>query len=146
MKKLRLLTALFATLLLTGCNGGEQPGSNSGGASNPSGGDVSTSTPGPDSSQSALPEGADVIIYLDLSKIGLYEGKKGQDYPEVFLENAIKLETKVGQALPGADKVTCSTSGIKFKGWMHYDGDGAPTKYEKAPGYNNFVLLANFGA
>ena len=143
MKKLRLLTVLCAAFLLTGCNnGGDQPSGQSGQSGQPA-----ESTSGQEGGKSALPEGSDVVIYLNLGQVGLYDGKKGQEFPELFLENAIKLETKVGQALPGADKVTCSTSGIKFKGWMYYEeGAGAPTKYEKAPGYNNRVLLANFDA
>ena len=143
MKKLRLFTALLATFLLAGCdNGGDNSNSNGENSGNPS--EVSQSQASGEQGESALPEGSDVVIYLDLSSIGLYEGKKGQDFPEMFLENAIKLETKVGQPLPGADKVTASTSNVKFAGWMYYDGDGAPQKYEKAPGYNNRVLLANF--
>ena len=83
-----------------------------------------------------------VTVYLNLGAIGLYEGQPGQEYPEKFLENAIKLVAAPGTDLPGADKIT-STSGATFSNWMLYEGGGAPTRYDKVPDFD-CILLANF--
>ena len=90
------------------------------------------------------PDGT-VTVYLDLGQIGLYEGKKGTDYPEVFIENGVKITGNPGDALPGKDKIT-STSGAEFSNWMYYkasDKTGAPTKCDVLPEFN-CVLLANW--
>lgn len=142
----KIIIALLATTLIlgTGCfrrkgKSTSDSGTNTS-SQNVSGGNNSNHSSTP---VSELPSGTDVTIYLNLGEIGLYNGQKGQDYPEMFLENAIKLETTVGAALPGKDVIT-STSGAEFQNWMAYEGDGAPTKYETAPGFNNKILLANF--
>ena len=83
-----------------------------------------------------------MTVYLNLGAIGLYEGQVGQEYPEKFLENAIKWTAAPGTALPGADKIT-STSGATFSNWMLYEGGGAPTRYDVVPGFE-CILLANF--
>ena len=137
MKKLLVKTILLAGmfLALTGCAGGGND------ESTPAGDNSVYVTQS--SQQQELPIGSDVTIYLVLGEIGKYNGQKGQDYPDLFLENAVKYDTKVGDALPTSKEVT-STSGAAFKGWVKYDGNGALTKYEKAPGYQNTILYANF--
>lgn len=100
------------------------------------GGDPDDPKPNPDGT---------VTVYLDLGEIGLYEGKKGTDYPEAFVENGVKITGKPGDALPGKDKIT-STSGAEFSNWMYYkasDKTGAPTRYDVLPEFN-CVLLANW--
>ena len=144
MKKLfaKLIVLSGIILSLAACNngGGGESGSSQGGNSSSTPQTSSQVTP---EDEPELPEGTDITVYLVLTKIGKYEGQAGDDVPEYFLENAIKLETKVGADLPGADKVT-STSGATFQGWMKYDGNGAPTKYTKAPNKNHQILYANF--
>lgn len=130
--KALILTSMF--LSLTACGGTDDAEDNNG-----SNEQQTTSV------EQELPIGSDVTIYLVLGEIGKYKGNKGENYPDLFIENAVKLETKVGDALPGDNDVT-STSGAKFKGWVKYDGNGALTKYEKAPGYMNTILYANFVA
>ena len=152
MKKLVLSTLLLSSLFLAscGCSGGgkgpkpsPQPTPTHSGTPAPTPSVTPTPTPNP-TELTPLPEGDDVTIYLDLTSIGLYEGQKGQDIPSLFLENAIKYDTKVGATLPGADKIT-STSGATFVSWMYYhEGAGAPTSYDKAPGFNGIILIANF--
>ena len=130
--KALILTSMF--LSLTACGGSDDAEEN-----NDSNQQQTTSV------EQELPVGSDVTIYLVLGEIGKYKGNKGEKYPDLFIENAVKLDTKVGDALPG-DKDVTSTSGAKFKGWVKYDGNGALTKYEKAPGYQNTILYANFVA
>ena len=124
---------LFGALTMGACKrsgGGTTPGGEGGGGGGTTpGGDPSTPT-------------ENVTVYLNLGEIGLYEGKKGTDYPEVFVENGVKLVAKPGTALPGADKVT-STSGATFVSWMVYEGSGAPRAYTTVPAYDT-VLYANW--
>ncbi len=105
--------------------------------------DAPAPTPSSTPTPSGLPVGTKVTIYLVLSKIGLYEGKAGQDVESLFLENTVTYTANVGDALPGADKVT-STSGAKFLNWMAYEGNGAPTRYDNVPGVDGKILYANF--
>lgn len=145
MKKLFIRSALLLGALFTiaACGGSDDESSSV--TSSITSGETSEATSQEESTSSELPVGSDVTIYLALGEIGLYNGKKGQDYPDVFVENAIKLETKVGDVLPGSSVIT-STSKATFQGWVKYDGKGALTKYEKAPGVNNAILYANFVA
>lgn len=144
-KYIALTLLLIAGLGLAGCHkkknsggGGGDSGGGEGGDGG--GGEVVPPTPGGETN----PDGT-VTVYLDLGQIGLYEGKKGQEYADKFLENAIQITGNPGDALPGADKIT-STSGATFSNWMYYDESGktgAPTKYEVLPGFN-CILLANW--
>lgn len=153
MKKSLFVTLIAATMLLTGCLGNDNKKNNSSSGtsetSSSSSGSSSSSSSGESSSGSSsseepdLPVGSDVTIYLDLGQIGLYNGQKGQAFESMFLENAVKLDTKVGAALPGKDVIT-STSGAEFSNWMVYEGNGAPTRYDVAPAKNNTILLANW--
>ena len=161
MKKFNYVTLallLIAGLGLSGCFKKKNNTVTPGGDDNPSGGEVTPGgndnpgggsgggevTPTDPTGGETNPDGT-VTVYLDLGQIGLYEGKKGQEYADKFLENAIQMTGKPGDALPGADKVT-STSGAKFLNWMYYNEEGktgAPTKYEVLPGFN-CILLANW--
>ena len=140
MKKIKYLmlgALLFGALSMGACKkkdsgGGNEPG---GGGTEPGGG-------GTEPGGGGEPSKSTVTVYLSLGEIGLYEGKKGTDYPEVFVENGIKLVEKPGTALPGADKIT-STSGATFVSWMVYEGDGAPKAYTTVPEYDT-VLYANW--
>ena len=132
--KILLTTLLFSSLIITGCGKKDNPKPNPTPTPTQGGGTTPSTTPNPDGTYT---------IYLNLGEIGLYEGKKGQDFPSMFLENAIKISGKAGDALPGKDKIT-STSGATFSNWMAYQGNGAPTRYDTIPAINNLILLANF--
>lgn len=95
--------------------------------------------------QMALPD-KDVIVYLVLSSIGLYNGAAGQSYADMFVENAIKYEAKAGSPLPGKDVVTSAYGSSTFECWYAYEGAGAPTVYATVPYENNKILYANFVA
>ena len=92
-----------------------------------------------------LPTG-DVTVYLVLSSVGLYNGKKGDDIPSMNLENTIALVLAVGSALPGKESITHSYGSAEFDYWAAYDGAGAPTVYTKVPAVNNKILYAQFVA
>lgn len=92
-----------------------------------------------------LPTG-DVTVYLVLSSVGLYNGKKGDDIPSLNLENTVALVLAVGSALPGKDVITHSYGSATFDYWAAYDGAGAPTVYTKVPAVNNKILYAQFVA
>ena len=90
-----------------------------------------------------LPTG-DVTVYLVLSSVGLYNGKKGDDIPAMNLENTVALVLAVGSDLPGKDVITHSYGSATFDYWAAYDGAGAPTVYTKVPAVNNKILYAQF--
>lgn len=90
-----------------------------------------------------LPTG-DVTIYLVLSNVGLYNGKKGDDIPSMNLENTVALVMAIGSDLPGKDVITHSYGSAVFDYWAAYDGAGAPTVYTKVPAVNNKILYAQF--
>lgn len=86
-----------------------------------------------------------VTTYLVLSPIGEYQGEKGQDYPDLFLENTIKYDAPVGSELPNSNDVTTiASSQGAFASWVRYDGLGAPSKYNAVPNENGAILYANF--
>lgn len=137
MKKIKLLmlgALLFGTIGLAACNK-----KNKGEDKTDPGGEVKPDDPTP--GDDPQPAGS-VTVYLDLGSIGLYEGKKGEDFPEVNVSNGVKITGKPGDALPGKDKIT-STSGATFVSWMVYENTGAPVAYSVLPNYNT-VLLANW--
>ena len=146
MKKIKFLmlgALLFSALSLGACKKKSNDNSGGDGGNTPSGGDV---TPGGDDTPSGgddtpVPAGS-VVVYLSLGEIGLYEGKKGNEDPGVFVENGLKIIAQPGTALPGADKIT-STSGATFVSWMVYEGEGAPKAYSVVPSYNA-ILYANW--
>ncbi len=143
MKK-NLIKTLFLSgilLALAACSGGGTSSSSS--TSETSSGTSSSVTSVNPEDEPELPEGTAITVYLVLSKIGLYEGQAGENIEAYHIENAIAYDTKVGDALPGADKIT-STSGATFVSWVKYDGNGAPTKYEKAPNKNHQILYVNW--
>lgn len=83
--------------------------------------------------------------YLVLTSIGLYEGQKGNNVESLFLENTVTFKGKMGDKLPGKDKVTAipSSQGV-FSNWLCYQGDGSPKIYDKVPEENGLILYANF--
>ena len=138
MKKIRYLTAAliaFVALSMGAC--GKKKTTPSGGSNSDQ---TSQTVPGGEE----VAPGTVVDVYLDLGAIGRYKGNKGQEFPDKFLENAIKITGKAGQdALPGKADVT-ATSGATFSSWVYYAGGGAPTAFDKIPLYKDLVLLANF--
>ena len=95
--------------------------------------------------ESELPVGTEVTVYLDIGDIGLFEGKAGYAISEPNLSYGVKLTTKVGDPLPGSDKITTST-GQTFKEW-HYYKNKASVEYtvEKTVlGYDNLIYVASY--
>lgn len=143
MKNKLIKALLLSGILLSAvsCKGGDTDPS----SSEDSSGNPSTPSYIDPEDEPELPIGADITVYLVLSKIGLYENNPGTKIEKYSIENAIAYNTKVGDPLPGADKVT-STSGATFVSWVKYDGNGAPTKYETAPNKNNQILYVNWSS
>ena len=86
-----------------------------------------------------------LTIYLNLTETGLIDGNPGTDIEEVFINNGYKLETKVGEALPDATRITSTSQGVTFGGWYVYEeklNPGVPTIYETAPNKTNMILQA----
>ena len=86
----------------------------------------------------------DVTVYLVLSSVGLYNGKRGDTIVDKNLENTIAYIGQVGSDLPGKDVVTHSYGSATFDSWVAYDGAGAPTVYTKVPAVLNKILYAQF--
>ena len=86
----------------------------------------------------------DVTVYLVLSSVGLYNGKRGDTIVDKNLENTIAYIGQVGSNLPGKDVVTHSYGSATFDSWVAYDGAGAPTVYTKVPAVVNKILYAQF--
>ena len=96
-------------------------------------------------SKEAVALGDMVSTYLVLSPIGEYQGEKGQDYPDLFLENTIKYDAPVGSELPDSNDVkSIASSQGSFVSWVRYDGLGSPSKYTTVPNENGAILYANF--
>lgn len=92
-----------------------------------------------------LNNGDDVTVYLNLTETGLIDGNPGTDIEEVYINNGYKLETKVGEALPDATRITSTSAGVTFGGWYVYEeklNPGVPTIYTTAPTKTNMILQA----
>lgn len=89
-----------------------------------------------------IPVGEDNTVYLVLGAVGRYNGEKGQEFPDLFLENTIKLDGKVGDDLPSSE--ITATSGATFTNWVAYEGTGAPKVYTTLPGIKDKILYAQF--
>lgn len=91
-----------------------------------------------------VPAGSEVAIYLVLSSVGTIDGAPGTTYPELYLENAYRLNARVGDPLPGKDRIKHIYKSADFDSWVAYEGAGAPTVYTTVPGVNNKILYAQF--
>lgn len=89
--------------------------------------------------------GADEMntIYLNLTRIGLFEGEKGTRIESRKLENAVEFSAPVGSTLPGPDKIT-STSGASFIGWVVPNDIGGLQKLTSVPSVAGLILQAHF--
>ncbi|MGM9873708.1 MAG: hypothetical protein ACI31G_02150 [Bacilli bacterium] len=85
-----------------------------------------------------------ITTYLVLGENGLYNGEKGQDYPELFLENAVAFEATVGATLPDKTVVTSTLDDVEFSNWMVYEGLGFPTKKDVVGVVNGQILYASY--
>lgn len=97
-------------------------------------------------SSEEVPVGTVVDTYLVLSKVGLYQGQKGESFGDpYYLENTVKFTAAVGDPLPGKDDVTTIPSSAgEFLSWVRYEGTGAPVKYETVPAERDAILYAVF--
>ena len=91
-----------------------------------------------------VPSGTEVVIYLVLSSVGQLDGITGISYGDFNLEYTHRLIAKVGDPLPGKDRVTHLYKSADFEAWVAYEGAGAPTVYTTVPGVNNKILYAQF--
>ena len=85
-----------------------------------------------------------ISTYLVLTENGLYDGKKGENFKDLFLENTIKYEAEAGSQLPDETVVTSTVNGVTFNGWVNYIGAGVPTGYTTVPNKNNTILYASW--
>ena len=67
-----------------------------------------------------------ISVNLVLGQNGLYNGQKGQNNDELFLENYVLYEGISGEALPGKDVITSTSKDVEFTSWIIYDGEGTP--------------------
>lgn len=108
------------------------------------GGNSQTSQSG-DNSQSQVPAGQEVKVYLAFGQYGKYQGSfVTTHFENLFLEHAIEFAGKAGDNLPGKDVVTSSVEGSEFKAWVAYNNDGKLTEYTTIPGENGKILYASF--
>lgn len=91
-----------------------------------------------------VPAGTEVTIYLVLSSVGTLDGITGITYGDFNLEYTYRLIGKVGDPLPGKDRVKHIYQSADFEAWVAYEGAGAPTVYTTVPGVNNKILYAQF--
>ena len=91
-----------------------------------------------------IPSGTEVTIYLVLSSVGTIDGSSGTIYSDLHLEHAYRLNARVGEALPGKDRIKHAYNSADFEAWVAYEGAGAPTVYTTVPGVNNKILYAQF--
>lgn len=128
MKKyLSALILPLAIVAMSSCslyNGKNKDGSPKDGSSSSSVAPTTqTSTSGeePTSSSSTLPPAptGSVNLYLVLGPNGLFDGQKQADYAPKFLENTYTGSFKIGDPLPGKDKITSDIEGSSFDHWIN---------------------------
>lgn len=86
-------------------------------------------------------EEGEITTYLVLSAVGQYNGAAGENFSELFLENAVAFKAKAGSALPGKDSITAGAS-AEFDHWEAYEGTGFPTIYTTVPNEDGKILYA----
>ena len=93
-----------------------------------------------------LVDGTDVTVYLVFGEYGKLDGEFVTTRVEtpLFLEHTLTLATKVGQDLPGKDRVKSSVPHSEFVAWTAYNNDGKLTEYAKVPAINGKILYASF--
>ncbi|MFA7032780.1 MAG: hypothetical protein WC201_04385 [Bacilli bacterium] len=90
-------------------------------------------------------ESGSVSTYLVLSSIGLYQGQKGTNYTDLFLENTIRYDAQVGSPLPTrSDISTIASSQGVFASWVRYEKTGAPVNYTNVPNEDGAILYAYY--
>ena len=87
---------------------------------------------------------AEIKTYLVLGSVGMYNGNPGNDYPELYIENAIEFIGKPGDPLPGKDEITVNAGNGVFKTWLSYEGLGAPTEHSVVGDTDGQIYYASF--
>lgn len=82
-------------------------------------------------------------IYLNLTRVGLFDGENGATIASKRLENAIEYSAIVGSVLPSEGRIT-STSGAEFVGWVIPNDLGGLQKLTTVPSVKGIVLQAHF--
>jgi len=94
----------------------------------------------------ASAESSNVSTYLVLSSIGLYQGQRGTNFADLYLENTIKFDAPVGSLLPTkSDISTIASSRGVFASWVRYEKTGAPVNYTNVPNEDGTILYAYYG-
>lgn len=94
------------------------------------------------------PLGAETIstkvntIYLNLTKIGRFDGQAGVDMPAVYLEYGYELTLNVGAPLPSSS--VTATTGANFVGWVIQNPTGGLQKITTMPSRQGIILQAHF--
>lgn len=71
---------------------------------------------------------ADNTVYLNLTSIGLYDGRKGSLIADSNIEYGYTLsDVSVGDSLPGKSVITSTSNEVTFKTWCYYGGEGILT-------------------
>ena len=160
MKK-KLFFVLIPLLIggLSGCvkyNGQGKPGTKSSGqaasvSKDTPFGSSHNVTPATSNSDSSAPaaqvnDGESVKVYLAFGEYGLYKGQPVTNSigAPVYLENAMELDARAGEDLPGASDVTSKVTGSHFVAWTAYNNDGKLTEYSKVPSIDKMILYASF--
>ena len=156
MNKKALLILPLASLILSGCvmYNGKDPNQS----------DTTTETTSPDETSTSETSSSDtsseggssttsnepinpsgkVTIYLVLGQYGLYNGNKGQDIIDKYIENAVVFTEDIGSALPTSKEITSTVTGSTFLCWQSYDGGGATKEYTTVPSEDGKILYALF--
>lgn len=82
--------------------------------------------------------------YLVLTENGLYNGEKGENNPDLFLENCVTYQGQIGDELPGSDVITNKVSGVTFAGWIRYNSNGVPEGVNKISETNELIVYASW--
>lgn len=90
-------------------------------------------------------ESSSVSTYLVLSSIGLYQGQRGTNYTDLFLENTIRYDAQAGSLLPTRNDIStiASSQGV-FASWVRYEKTGAPVNYTNVPNEDGAILYAYY--
>lgn len=68
-------------------------------------------------------------VILNLTPNGLYNGAKGNNLENYYVENGLLLTLSVGEALPEKDEITSSVKDNEFAGWAYINDEDETISY-----------------
>ena len=68
-------------------------------------------------------------VILNLTPNGLYNGTKGNNLEDYYVENGLLLTLSVGEALPEKDEITSSVKDNEFAGWAYINDEDETISY-----------------